>query len=122
MSIDYTGLYKTLEKKDKKALNSSITVRIDDASKKEFEEICAKMGMTVSSAVHAFVEKVINLKALPFAVNGYKRKRNLFIAEGKYDISDDVLMSDDISELFESEDDDELFTWYTYSCLGNFKS
>ena len=62
------------------------------------------MGMTVSQAVNAFVEKVINLKALPFSINGYKRKRKLFIAEGKFKISDDILLNDDISELFESED------------------
>lgn len=98
-------MYKNLENgKGKKALRSSITVRIDDASKKEFEEICSKMGMTVSSAINAFVEKVINLKALPFSINGYKRKRKLFVAEGKYNISDDVLLNDDISELFESEE------------------
>ena len=47
------------------------------------------MGMTVSSAVNAFIEKVINLKTLPFTINGYKRKRKHFIAEGKikFDVS-----------------------------------
>ncbi|MBO6119336.1 MAG: type II toxin-antitoxin system RelB/DinJ family antitoxin [Lachnospiraceae bacterium] len=110
MSISYNGLYKTLEKnKDKKNLNSSITVRVDDTAKKEFEEICAKMGMTVSSAVNAFIEKVINLKALPFTINGYKRKRKLFIAEGKFnDVSDEEWqkMDDEIIEMFESSDDE----------------
>lgn len=105
MSIDYSGMYKKLENgKRKRTLNSSITVRVDDAAKKEFEEICNKMGMTVSQAINAFVEKVINLKALPFSINGYTRKRKLFIAEGKFKISDDILLNDDISELFESED------------------
>lgn len=111
MSISYNGLYKTIEKnKGKKSLNSSITVRINNDTKKEFEEVCDKMGMTVSQVVNAFVNKVISLKALPFNINGYKRKRKLFIAEGKYDISDDVLLKDDISELFECEDKNELFT------------
>lgn len=105
MSIGYSSMYKKLENsKGKRTLNSSITVRVDDTAKKEFEEICNKMGMTVSQAVNAFVEKVINLKALPFSINGYKRKRKLFIAEGKFKISDDILLNDDISELFESED------------------
>ena len=104
MSIDYSGMHKKLENgKGKKVLNSSITVRIDDNAKKEFEEICNKMGLTVSQAINAFVEKVNNLKALPFSINGYKRKRKLFIAEGKFKISDDILLNDDISELFESE-------------------
>ena len=65
--------------------------------------------MTVSSAVNAFIEKVINLKALPFTINGYKRKRKLFIAEGKFnDVSDEEWqkMDDEIIEMFESSDDE----------------
>lgn len=110
MSINHNSVHKTIEKnKGKKALDASITVRVSGPKKKEFEEICENMGITVSTAINAFVEKVINLKALPFAINGYKRKRKLFIAEGKYDISDDILLNDDISELFESEDNNEYF-------------
>ena len=110
MSIDYSGMYKKLENsKGKRTLNSSITVRVDDAAKKEFEEICSKMGMTVSQAVNAFVEKVINLKALPFSINGYKRKRKLFIAEGKFkDVSEEnwKQMDEEIIEMFESSDEE----------------
>ena len=84
-------------------------MRVSDIKKREFEEICESMGMTVSTAINAFVEKVINLKALPFTTNNYKRKRKLFIAEGKYNISDEVLFNDDISELFEDEGSDEYF-------------
>ena len=107
MSINYNGLYKTIEKnKGKKALNSSITVRVDENVKKEFEEICGKMGMTVSSTINAFIEKVINLKALPFAINGYKRKRKLFIAEGKLNISDEDWkhMDEELAEMFDEDD------------------
>lgn len=107
MSIDYSGMIKTIEKnKDKKALDSSITIRLDGAKKKEFEEICSGMGMTISSAVNAFVDKVINLKALPFAINGYKRKRKLFVAEGKYNISDEDwdFMDKDFEEMFDDNE------------------
>lgn len=109
MSINYDGMFEKLKSKSKSALDASITIRLDGASKKEFEEICKKMGMTVSSAINAFVDKVINLKALPFSISGYKRKRKLFVAEGKFDISDNILLNDDISELFESEDENEHF-------------
>lgn len=111
MSVNYEGLYKNLENtKKSKSLDASITVRLDSNAKKEFEEVCNEMGMTISSAINAFVDKVINLKALPFSINGYKRKRKLFVAEGKFDISDDILLNDDISELFESEKDNEYFS------------
>lgn len=109
MGINYDGLFEKLKSKNKSALDASITIRLDGTSKKEFEEICDKMGMTVSFAINAFINKVINLKALPFSINGYKRKRKLFVAEGKFDISDDILLNDDISELFESEDENEHF-------------
>ena len=114
MSIDYSGMYKKLKNsKGKRTLNSSITVRVDDTAKKEFEEICNKMGMTVSQAINAFVEKVINLKALPFSINGYKRKRKLFIAEGKFkDISEEdwKRMDKEILEMFEvSDEENEYF-------------
>ena len=110
MGINYNPMFNSLKNsKDKKALDASITIRLDGQVKKEFEEICSDMGLTVSSAINAFVNKVINLKALPFSINGYKRKRKLFVAEGKFNISDDILLNDDISELFESENSNEYF-------------
>lgn len=105
MSLNYNNMYNTLKrKKNDKTLDASITVRVDGLAKKEFEEICNKMGMTVSSAINAFIDKVINLKALPFNTSEYKRERNLFIAEEKFNISDDVLLNDDISELFDDKE------------------
>ena len=107
MSIDYNGMFKTIEKnKDKKALDSSITIRLDGDKKKEFENICNGMGMTISSAVNAFVDKVINLKALPFTVNGYKRKRKLFVAEGKFNITNEAwdAMDKEFAEMFDNDE------------------
>ena len=106
MSINYDGLFEKLKSKSKSTLDASITIRLDGTSKKEFEEICDKMGMTVSFAINAFINKVINLKALPFSINGYKRKRKLFVAEGKFNISDEYWkqMDDEIIEMFEEDD------------------
>ena len=111
MSIKLDGMFEKLKNKEKKTLDASITVRLDGVAKKEFEEICDKMGMTVSSAINAFVEKVINLKALPFSINGYKRKRKLFVAEGKFNISDKTWkrMDEEIAEMFDEDDENELF-------------
>ena len=78
MSINISNVGKTIEKnKDKKKLDSSITVRVDDVTKSQFEEICKEMGFTVSSAISAFIAKVINVKGMPFTVNGAKRERKL---------------------------------------------
>ena len=107
MNINYDEMFKKLKNSDKNALDASITIRLNRTSKKEFEEICSKMGMTVSSAINAFIDKVINLNALPFSINGYKRKRKLFVAEGKFNISyeDWEQMDDEIMEMFEGNDD-----------------
>lgn len=109
MSIDYNKMFKAIERnKGKKALDASITIRLDGLKKKKFEKVCDSIGMTISSAVNAFVDKAINLKALPFSINGHVRKRKLFPADNRYNISDDILLNDDISELFEGANGDEL--------------
>ena len=106
MSIDVSNVGKVIEKnKGRKTLDSSITVRVDDATKLQFEEICKNMGLTVSSAISAFIAKVLSVKGMPFAVNGVKRERKLGIAEGKYDIQDDIIhaLDDEILEMFDFE-------------------
>ena len=111
MSISYDGMFEKLKSKDKKTLDASITIRLDSTAKKEFEDVCDKLGLTVSSAINAFIDKVINLKALPFAINGYKRKRKLFVAEGKFDISDEdwKRMDEEFADMFDEDDEYELF-------------
>ena len=106
MSIDVSNVGKVIEKnKGRKTLDSSITIRVDDATKLQFEEICKNMGLTVSSAISAFIAKVVNIKGMPFTMNGVKRERKLGIAEGKYDISDDAIraLDDEILEMFDFE-------------------
>lgn len=72
-----------------KTLDASITIRLNGTVKKEFEDICNKLGMAISSAINVFVDKVISLKGLPFSINDYKRERKLFVSEIKFDISDE---------------------------------
>lgn len=78
MSINIENVGKTIERnKNKKTLNASITIRVDDLTKSQFEGICSSMGITVSSAISAFINKVINLKGMPFAINTVKEKESL---------------------------------------------
>lgn len=106
MSIDISNVGKVIEKnKGRKTLDSSITIRVDDATKLQFEEICKNMGLTVSSAISAFIAKVVNIKGIPFTMNGVKRERKLGLLNGKYDISDDAIraLDDEILEMFDFE-------------------
>ena len=102
MSIDVNNVGKVIEKnKGRKTLDSSITIRIDDATKSQFEEICRNMGLTVSSAISAFIAKVLNVRGMPFEVSEKKRERKLGLLDGKYDIPDDIhVLDDEVLDMF----------------------
>ena len=102
MSIDISNVGKVIEKnRGRKTLDSSITIRVDDITKSQFEDICSSMGITVSSAILAFITKVVNIKGMPFAINAVKRERKLGVANGKYNIPDDInTLDDEIAEMF----------------------
>ena len=70
----------------KTKLNGSITIRIDNDVKEKFEKICEDMGLSISSAISSFVNKVVNVGGIPFNLTTQKKKRELGIANGKYDI------------------------------------
>ena len=45
-----------------------LSVRIDEADKRNFEEFCNNVGMNVSVAVNMFVKNVLREQQLPFTV------------------------------------------------------
>ena len=87
---------------NKKALNGSITVRIDANTKLQFESICNDLGLSISSAISAFVNKVVNIKAIPFNMTTTKVKRKIGIANGKYSFDDEYFdsLDEDIINMF----------------------
>lgn len=46
-----------------------INFRIDENAKKQMEEICNELGITMSTAFNIFVKKVIREKRIPFDVS-----------------------------------------------------
>ncbi len=46
-----------------------INFRIDENTKKQLEEICNELGITMSTAFNMFVKKVIREKRIPFEVS-----------------------------------------------------
>lgn len=73
---------------NRKALKASITVRLDEDTKHQFENICNSFGLTISSAISAFVNKVVNVKAIPFNITTERVKRKIGVANGKYKFDD----------------------------------
>ena len=43
-----------------------ISARIDEADNKDFTELCARAGLSVSSAINLFVKAVLKEKRIPF--------------------------------------------------------
>ena len=46
-----------------------INFRIDEATKKQMEQICNELGITMSTAFNIFAKKVIREKRIPFDVS-----------------------------------------------------
>lgn len=49
---------------------TSLLLRLDEPLKDAAGEICADLGLTVSSAVRLFLIELVRRKELPFAVRG----------------------------------------------------
>ena len=45
-----------------------ISIRIDEDLKNEFEDICTKMGLSMSSAINIFAKTVVREKRVPFEI------------------------------------------------------
>lgn len=55
---------------------STICIRIDENTKKDFQDFCDSVGMTVSAAIMIFIKSSLNENKLPFEVRGgSSRKR-----------------------------------------------
>lgn len=46
-----------------------VNFRIDEETKKEMEELCNELGITVSAALNIFIKKMIREKRIPFEVS-----------------------------------------------------
>ena len=46
-----------------------INFRIDEETKKEMEQVCNELGMTMSTALNIFIKKMTREKRIPFEVS-----------------------------------------------------
>lgn len=46
-----------------------INFRIDEETKKEMEQVCNELGMTMSTALNIFIKKMTREKRIPFDVS-----------------------------------------------------
>ena len=50
-------------------MSSTITVRVDEAVKKEANDIFKEVGLDMSSAINVYLRQVIKNKGIPFALS-----------------------------------------------------
>ena len=50
--------------------NTNINIRMDAELKKQFEEFCADMGMTMTTAFNIFAKKTVKGYKIPFEIGG----------------------------------------------------
>ena len=48
-----------------------VSVRMDDETKKRFDEFCSSVGISISAAVNMFVKMTVRENRLPFDVKGH---------------------------------------------------
>lgn len=55
--------------------NININIRMDKELKKQFEEFCDDMGMSMTTAINLFVKKAVREYRIPFEIGGEKPNR-----------------------------------------------
>ena len=63
-----------------------ITVRADSELKRQAEDVCAEMGLTLSSAYTLLLKAIVNTRSLPFMIKApadtfYSRKNQEYLLE-----------------------------------------
>lgn len=47
---------------------STLTARVDENDKKEFDDFCSSVGLTVSAAINMYVKVVVRDRRIPFEI------------------------------------------------------
>ena len=48
---------------------TNVNVRIDEGLKKEFEELCEDLGLSISAAITVFVKTAVRKQKIPFEIS-----------------------------------------------------
>ena len=94
-------------------MSIQVSTRIDEATKKQFDKVCERIGVTPSNALSMFIKGVINFNGIPFNVvaTSEGRKRPEMIRTG---IVDGVIPRDPSKRVMTREE--------VFGCMrGQFK-
>lgn len=72
------------ERRKKKMAQTSVSVRMDEKLKKEFEKFCDETGMNITTAVNIFAKTVVREQRIPFEIETdqfYSKKNQEYLAK-----------------------------------------
>ena len=79
-----------------------VNFRIDEETKKEMEEVCDELGMTVTTALNIFIKKMTREKRIPFDVSidpFYSKSNMKVINESIKELEDGKVIVKTLEEL-----------------------
>ena len=94
---------------------SSITVRIDENTKRMFDHICEEIGLTPTIAINAFIRAVLRDKGIPFplkADNSLSQKELIKAALLRKGVPIETLEADTHGNIvIDKEKNPDLYDW-----------
>ena len=94
---------------------SSITVRIDDNTKRQFDHICEEIGLTPTAAINAFIRAVLRESGIPFPLktdNSISQQKWLKAALLRKNIPIETLKADEQGNIIiDKEKHPDLYDW-----------
>ena len=85
-----------------------VNFRIDETTKKQLEQICSELGLTMSTAFNIFAKKVIREKRIPFEVSidpFYSENNMKAISESMKQLEEGKVIVKTMKELKEMENE-----------------
>lgn len=60
---------------------TTISVRIEESSKKKFDDFCSKVGMNTSVAINLFIKAVVREQKIPFEITAIDENDTFYSKE-----------------------------------------
>ena len=74
---------------------ANISIKMDENLKKDFDEVCAEMGLTMTAAITVFAKAVAKNRVIPFEVSADRLPSEITLASEKALAKDWLLPEED---------------------------
>lgn len=71
---------------------TTLSVRVDENSKKAFDKFCTEIGMNTSVAINLFIKTVIRERKIPFELSLEKNDKEFYSKENMAHLKESIKM------------------------------